>query len=190
MDPVWWALKLTSPTKISASATLEIEECSPFASIIHYEFPAREDMPPVKVHWYDGGILPERPEELEAGRRMGDNDGGVIFVGEKGKLMCGCYSKNPRLIPETRMRDYKMPPKTLERVSGSHEQNWTNACKTGKKTCSPFDIAAPFTEMILLGNIAVRTQRELAWDAGKMEFVNDPEATQFINPPSREGWKV
>ena len=84
-------------------------ESYPQASIVRYEFPEREGMPPLELTWYDGGLMPRRPAELEPGRQLGDKLGGVIFVGDKGKLICGSYGNSPRLIPESRMKDYKRP---------------------------------------------------------------------------------
>ena len=77
-------------------------------------------MPPVKLTWWDGGLMPPRPEELEEGRQMGDDNGGVLFIGEKGVLMCSCYCTSPRLIPESKMRAYHQPPKTMDRIPGRH----------------------------------------------------------------------
>lgn len=207
LDPVFWALKLKYPKAVFATATiwnsngLKIvnEETFPLASTIYYEFDAREDMPPVTVTWYDGGLLPPRPAELEAGRQMGDNSGGVLFIGDKGKLVCGSYGNGPRLIPEERMQEYKRPPKTIERIEGSHEQNWINACKSGKQACSNFDCAGPFTEMVLLGSVALRTCRiqgrtqmrdRLEWDGPNIKVTNVPEADKYIHKEYRQGWTL
>jgi len=101
LDPAFWALKLKAPTSIEACFTKgedykeKISETAPKSSIIYYQFPARDGMPPVKLTWYDGGLMPERPQELEEGRRMGGESGGTLFVGEKAKIMCGCYGRSP-----------------------------------------------------------------------------------------------
>jgi hypothetical protein len=199
LDCVWWSLKLNAPTKIEASCSWEIEDQFPFASMIHYDFEARGDMPPLKIHWYDGGLLPKRPEILEAGRRMGDNNGGVIFMGDKGSLMCGCYSSGPRLIPETDMKKYTPPAASIPRIETSHEMNWINACKTGEKAISDFSVAGPFTEMVLLGNLAVRcstegdsknTHRVVNWDSQNLKAVGAPELDELINTPYRDGWSL
>ena len=86
----------------------------PPSSTIHLTFPERGDLPPVKLHWYDGGLLPERPEDLEPERRLPES--GTIFVGDKGKMWCETYSESPRLIPETAMQAFTRPAKTLPRV--------------------------------------------------------------------------
>ena len=125
----------------------------------------------MKMHWYDGGILPERPEELELDRRLPES--GTIFVGEKGKLITETYSESPRLIPETRMKAYKRPKKTIPRVQGSHEQNWVDAIKGKTKATSNFDYSGPFTEAVLLGNVALMFPgTKLLWDGPNMKITN------------------
>jgi len=187
LDPVFSALKLGYPASVEACATKVNNETFPLASIVRYEFPARGDMPPVKLNWYDGGMKPPRPEELEPGRRMTS----VIFIGDKGKLMCGEYGDRPRLIPESKMKEYKRPPKTLPRVKGSHEQNWIDACKGGEPACSNFDYSGPFTESVVMGNLAIRRLgKKLLWDGKNMEVTNDDEANEYVNPPYRNGWSL
>jgi len=190
LDPVFWALKLGHPTSVEAYASKNNSETAhletaPLASIVHYKFPAREGMPPVKLSWYDGGLKPERPEDLEPGRKMRS----VVFVGDKGKIMSGEYGDSPRLIPETKMKEYNRPPKTLPRVEGTHEQNWIDACKNGTQACSNFDYAGPMTETIVMGNLAIRNPgQKLEWDGENMKVTNVPEANQYVNEPYREGW--
>ena len=162
-------------------------ETYPRASIIHYEFPARQGMPAVKVHWYDGKLLPDRPKELEQGRRMGSN--GVIFVGDNGKLMCGCYADNPQLIPYTKMKAYKKPKQTIPRVKASHEMDWVNAIKEGRQPSSNFDYAGPLSEMVLMGNLSLFFPgQKLLWDGANMKVTNVKQANKYINPPYRKGW--
>lgn len=197
MDAAFWVLDLRYPTSVQASCSAEVREMwkrmentetFPSASIVHYEFPSRGDMPPVKVHWHDGGILPEKPEELE-GRKFGDS--GTIFVGDKGKIMCGEYGDGPRIIPESKMREYKRPAKTLPRITVSHEQNWIDACKGGEAACSNFDYSGPFTEMVVMGNLAIRLPgRRLKWDGKNMKMTNNEAANEYVNPPYRQGWSL
>ncbi|MHC4132408.1 MAG: Gfo/Idh/MocA family protein [Planctomycetota bacterium] len=200
LDPVFSALKLKYPTSVQGSCSTyvalgkmwekeENKESFPRASVVHYHFPAREGMPPLKLHWYDGGIIPEIPEEFEIKRKLPES--GSIFVGEKGLLLSRTYGESPRIVPETKMREYQRPPKTLERVEGSHEQNWIRACKGGKPAGSNFDYSGPMTETVVMGNLAIRyPQKKLEWDGEKMEFTNFPEANQFANPPMRDGWSL
>ena len=149
-------------------------------------------MPPVDFTWYDGGLTPPRPAELEPGRRMGDGGGGVLFVGDEGKLMCGTYGSNPRIIPEAKMRDYTRPEKTIPRSPGIYEE-WIEAIKAGKKSTSDFSYAGPLTEAMLLGNIAIRLQEKrtiLEWDPENMEFPNMPEANDLVHKEYRQGWSL
>lgn len=138
--------------------------------------------------------MPPRPEELEPGRMMGDSDGGVLFIGDKGKLMCGCYGKNPRLIPETKMREYMRPAPTLERIPddiGGHEKDWVRACKGSKPASSNFDYSGVLSEIVLMGNLAVRfPQKKLLWDGQKMEVTNDADANAYVRREYRQGWTL
>ena len=162
------------------------------AEMVTYEFLARGKMPPVKLTWYDGGLMPVRPKELESGRLMGDEGGGCLFVGDKGMLMCGTYGENPRLLPEKLMLDYERPDKTIPRSAGIHEE-WIAAIKAGTKSTTDFEYSGTLTEVMLLGNIALRMQESktvLEWDGDKMEFPNLPEANQYIHKEYREGWSL
>jgi len=187
VDTPVWALKLGHPISIEASSSPVNGETYPLAAIIRYHFPPRENMPAVKMNWYSGGLMPPHPEDMEEGRRMGDGDGGVLFIGEKGKLMCGTYGLNPRLIPESKMQEYTRPPKTIPRVEGIHE-DWVEACKGGRPACSNFNISGPLSEIVLLGNIALRTGKKLTWDGDNMTFTNAPEADEYIHRTYRDGW--
>jgi predicted dehydrogenase len=189
LDAVFWALKLGHPITVEASSTNLNEETHPIASIVRYKFPARGNLPPLTLTWYDG-LKPPRPEELEEGRRMGHEEGGVLFKGDNGKLMCGVYGESPRLIPESKMKAYKQPAKTLPRVTGTHEQNWVRACKSGKPTGANFDYSGPLTEVVLLGNIAKRMDRKLSWDGENMKVTNVPEANELVRLPYRNGWTL
>lgn len=189
IDPAFWALKLTAPTSVEAISTPVNAETAPIVSKVDYEFPARGDMPPVKMTWYDGELRPTNPEVLEPGRRMGSKNGGTLFVGDKGMLMCGCYGKNPRLIPETKMKEYKRPPKTIPRVEGHHE-SWLDACKGGTPASSNFDYSGPLTETVLLGNIAIRTGRKIYWDAKNLKVTNIEEANKYVRDEYRQGYRL
>ncbi|MEN6311396.1 MAG: Gfo/Idh/MocA family oxidoreductase [Acidobacteriota bacterium] len=194
MDQPFWALKLGSPTSVQASSTPFTKDCYPWAEAVTYEFPARGAMPPVKLTWWDGGLMPPRPAELEPGLMMGDSDGGVLFCGDKGKLMCGVYGSSPRLIPATRMQEYRKPEKTIPRSPGIREE-WIEAIKKGKgaKSTTDFSYSGPLTEAMLLANIAVRMKDKnttLLWDGEKMEFTNVPEANQFLHFNYRSGWSL
>jgi hypothetical protein len=187
LDPAYWSLKLVAPTAIEASSTKVFDETLPLASLIHYDFPARGDLPPVKLHWYDGGLTPKRPEELESTRHY--EDSGSLLVGDKGTIMVGTYGGGPRIIPEAKMKDYKMPAKSLPRSPGHHAE-WIEACKTGKPTGSNFETAALLTEICILGTIALRAGKRLEWDAARMAFTNEPDANKYLQREYRQGWSL
>jgi predicted dehydrogenase len=207
MDASYSVLKLGSPTSVLASVAYNVVEVKrpdgttssqrlryndsfPPATVVHYNFPARgKKLPALKFHWYDGGILPERPEELEPERRLPES--GTIFVGTKGKLISETYSESPRLIPEKRMQAYKLPKKTVPRIVGTHEQNWIDTIKGKTKATSPFDYAGPFTETVLLGNLAIAFPgTKLQWDGAGMKVTNNADANALVQHKYREGWKL
>jgi len=191
MDSAIWALKLGAPTSVEACVSSRVvknwekaanKETYPDASIVRYEFGARGDMPAVKLAWYDGGLKPARPAELEPERNLGAN--GVIFIGDKGVMMEG------RIIPESKMKDFERPPRTIPRVTGTHEQNWIDACKGGPAAGSNFEYAGPLTETVLLGNIAIRAGKRLEWDSASMKITNVPEANELVGRKYRAGWNL
>ena len=189
LDPVFRALKLGYPTSVEACCTLVNNETYPVASRVTYEFPARGDLVPVKLHWYDGGMKPPRPPELEDGRKWDTN--GQLYIGSKGKMLGG------RLIPESRQKEYGKPPHKLERSPG-HYMEWVIACKGGKPAGSNFpDHAGLLAQVVLMGNIAIRPAlkdkllgTKLLWDAKEFKFTNMPEANQFLTKEYRQGWSL
>ena len=104
--------------------------------------------------------------------------------------MSGVYGESPRIIPEKRMREVTLPPKSLPRVRGSHEQDWVRACKTGTTAGADFAYSGPLTETCLLGNIAKRVDSRIAWDAESLKITNLPEANRFIQSEYRRGWEL
>lgn len=145
---------------------------------------------PVTLDWYDGGMTPPRPEELENSRELNREDG-ILFVGDKGKMLVeGWGGNSPRLIPEQRMKDYRLPPKTLPRSIG-HYQEWVQACKTGTPTRSNFEFAGPLTEAVLLGTVCVRVGgQKLDWDSAKLKVTNCPQANDLLHYEYRKGWSL
>jgi predicted dehydrogenase len=190
LAPVFSALRLGAPESVTASSTPVFKETVPLASIVHYQFPAHDDRPPVKLHWYDGGLLPARPEELEDGRDLNPEDG-ILFIGDQGKILVdGWGGESPRLIPDTAMKAYRRPPKTLPRSIG-HHQEWIKACKEGAPTRSSFDFAGPLTEAVLLGMVCVRNGGEkLAWDSANLKITNALEANRLLHYEYRKGWTL
>ncbi len=204
LDPVFWALKLKYPVSVEGcisaywqefwKKTEPKNESFPRSSIARFKFPAREGMPEVRLTWWDGGLLPQRPDELEPGERMGDSDGGVLFIGDKGVLMCGCYGRNPQLLPAKRMKEFKPPAPRIDRIPDGekgHEQDWVRACKGGKSASSNFDYSGPLSEMVLMGNLAIRfPNRLLLWDGEKMAVTNDADANAYVRRQYRQGWSL
>lgn len=190
LAPVFAALELGAPTTIRASSTPVFPDSVPLASLVHYEFPARGNRPPVTLHWYDGGLLPDRPAEFEEGREL-DPEDGILFVGDQGKmLVTGWGGENPRLIPESRHQAYQRPPKTLPRSIGHHAE-WIAACKGGPAPRSSFDFAGPLTEAVLLGSVCVRHGgEELHWDPENLRITNAPEANALLHYEYRSGWTL
>ena len=186
MDACYWALDLKYPTSVSAESSLVNNETGPAWSIITYEFPARGDKPPVKLVWYDGGKKPEKPKDLEPNRNLAKV--GQLLIGEKGTIMDTTdYCNSPRLIPESAMKAFKRPEKTIPRVPrGNHYQEWINAIKGGPKPGSNFDYAGPFSEVVLMGNLALRVGKKVEWDGDNMRCTNIPEANQYVTKTYRK----
>lgn len=185
MDPIFMALNLKYPSKVQASSTLFNTESPPLAETVKYVFPERPkfknvEMPEVTVTWWDGGLLPPRPEELPAGETMArDSNGGCLLIGSKGKIMVGCYGRKPFLLPLDYDESYQRPAPELRRVILSHEMDWVRACKESPESrieaSSYFGYAGPMNEMVVMGVVAVRLQdlkRELEWDGENMRFTN------------------
>jgi len=188
LDAVVWSLKLDAPETIEGTSCGLNPDTQPLSAIVTYHFPARGDRLPVKLTWYEG-TRPPRPEELEEGRNM-PAEGGAVFKGTKGKIMCGVYGDGPRLIPEQLMQEAARPEKTIPRVEGTHEQDWVRACKDGKKAGACFEYSGPLTEICLLGNVAKRLDTRIAWDAANLRVINNPAAEVLIRRPYREGWAL
>ncbi|GHU64474.1 dehydrogenase [Bacteroidia bacterium] len=181
LHPVFKGLKLTYPTKVEGSSTLLLNECAPQAQHVKLTYPARDNLakvglPEVEVHWYDGGLLPDRPVGFPVSKQlMGSGGGLVIFHGTKDTLISNCYGADPWLISGRKPN----VPKTERRVTTSHEMDWVRACKESPSSRVPsksdFAEAGPFNEMVVMGVLAVRLQslnKELLWDGANMKFTN------------------
>jgi hypothetical protein len=195
-DPVFRALKLGAPLSVEASSTRVNNETYPLASMVTYHFPARGEMPPVKLVWYDGGLRPPRPDELEEDQEMGA--GGHMLIGDKGKILTYRTQAHRgfNLLPESRANAYGTPPRKLARSIGHHKE-WIAACKGGPAAGSNFDWAGPLAEAVLLGNVALRLQlreelttKKLLWDGAQMRFTNSSEANKFLRTEYRAGWSL
>jgi predicted dehydrogenase len=188
-DPAFFCLDLGAPIAAEAETSGVNNETFPKWQIITYYFAARGDQPAVKLIWYDGGKMPPRPPELEPDRKLEDN--GIMFVGDKGTILCGGWAGAPRIIPESKMQAYKRPPKTLPRSPGHHKE-WIQACKDNnpKGALAGFEYSGPFTEALLVGNLAVRLGKKIEWDTKNMKALNAPEADKYINKEYRKGWAI
>lgn len=189
-------------------------DSGPIASHITLTFKGKNGKPDVELHWMDGGIQPTRPAELGPNEMMGDGGNGVIFHGTKGKMMCGTYGIDPKLLPTSRTNEAKVP-KTIARVPGGddgHYAAWVEAAIAGygsdkaKNLSSHFDIAGPLTESVLMGNLAIRSYDiqkkkgndfeypgrfiKLLWDGPNMKITNFDEANQFVKRTYRDGWSL
>ncbi|WP_038007914.1 Gfo/Idh/MocA family protein [Terrimonas ferruginea] len=219
MDPIYRILPILYPDSAECSvsnvwkdmwAEGNYVDSAPPSSIIHLNYPRTDGKGKIKVSWYDGGLLPQLPEELLPGEPFGNWDGGVLLVGKKGKLLLDCYGANPRLLPTRLMKETKMPAEKIKRVPEGHYIQWVNACIAGYGkgvTSSPFEYAGPFTESILMGNLAIRSwmmlnpkrkgwedkyvgRKKLLWDAKNMKVTNFDEANEFVKRSYREGWSL
>ena len=179
------ALKLGYPTRVEASSTLLLRDCAPNAQHVKFIFPARENMPKlampeVEVHWYDGGMMPDRPKGFPEGKElMGPGGGLTIFHGTKDTLICGCYGQEPFLLSGRVPNAPKVCRRVANAMGGGHEQDWIRACKESAssrvQTKSNFLEAGPFNEMVVMGVLAVRLQalnKTLEWDGQNMQFTN------------------
>jgi predicted dehydrogenase len=191
LDPVYWALKLGHPDSIEATSTLEAEptwgETYPTASTITYRFPARGDMPPVKITWYDGGLQPPLPEEFSADRKFIEN--GALFIGDKGKLYSPTF-ETPEVFPAALASAAEHAPRVLPRSPG-HCAEWVGAAKgDGTKCEAGFDYSTGLTEFILLGTIAAQVNERLEWDGPNMKILNNPKADELVHHKYRSGWSL
>jgi predicted dehydrogenase len=169
--------------KDSGDATTEM---FPTSSIIRWDIPTRAGMPPCKIFWYDGGYYPSREIcELAAGQEFPDN--GAIFIGDKGKM-----TGEPRLMSEEQRKDFKIPEPSIPRCASNHFAEWVTACKGGRAAFSNFDHAGPLTEMVLLGNLAIRAGvgKKVQWDGPNMKSTNLPELNRFVQRKYRNGWSL
>jgi len=181
MDLPFWALKLRYPTQCEAEGPEVDLDSTPNGLIVHYEFPERAGLPPVKLTWYDGNLTPKKV----AGQRVPGS--GVMFVGSKGKMFAdyGSY----RLFPTEKFADFKPPEPTIPRSIGHHAE-WIKACKDGSPTTCNFDYSGALTESVLLGTVAYRVGKKLDWDGANLRATNCPEADKYISKKYRPGWEV
>ena len=178
MDLPFWALRLRHPDKVAAEGPPVHPACAGRDLTVHYEFPARDALPPVKLTWYDGVKKPAILKE----RDLPDWSNGVLFVGDKGMLMAD-YGRH-ELLPEKDFAGFT-PPKPFIPESEGHYKEWVEACKTGGRTSCSFDYSGALTEAVLLGNVSYRLGKPVTWDAKALRAVNEPDAERFIHKEYR-----
>lgn len=181
MDLPFWALKLRHPISCVAEGPEVHPETCPLGLTVHYEFPARDKMPPVKFTWSDGNQI---PKELH-GQRV--RSSGVFFVGTEGMMFAdyGSY----RLYPEEKFAKYEPPAPSIPRSIGHHAE-WIKACKDGSPTTCNFDYSGALSETVLLGNVAYRSGEKLQWDGANLKATNSEKANQYIRKEYRKGWEI
>ncbi len=181
------AFDLPLPSRIEAHAAGMMDsEIAPHGSIIYYTFPGSGGRPPIRMTWYDGGLMPQTHEALG---NFPLPKRGCMFIGEKGVIQCDGGGGAPRLFPDARRAEYKKPAPKLKRSNGHHRE-WIDACKGGDPATSPFAYAAHLTEIALLGLLSLRTQKPVNWDATAMKATGLPAADAFIKETYRKGWEV
>ncbi len=181
-DLAFWALKLRHPTTVEAQGPVHPESAARW-TIARHEYPAREDLPPVTLTWYNGGGYPPLVKEKDV-PQWGS---AVLFVGSEGMLIAD-YGKR-KLLPESKFADFKAPEPSIPDSIGHHRE-WVEACKTGGPTTCNFDYSGALTEAALLSNVALRTGQKLPWDAEKLKATNCPEADAYIRRQYRDGWTL
>ncbi len=213
IDPAFKTVGLGYPSEVECSVVNLSEDLwnasyrpdsFPAASALKLKFPGKGGKPDVLLRWMDGGLVPERPEELGPDDAMGDWGGGAIIVGTKGKLMCSTYGENPVLLPQSRNKNITVK-QTIARVPEGHYVQWVNACIAGygkKELSSSFDYAGPLTETILMGNLALQAwnikgakgdfngRKKLMWDAKNMKITNFDEANRFVKREYKNGYTL
>lgn len=194
IDTPYWALGLGAPEKVTVDMAEEANDIhTPNGSVVHYHFGARGDKPPVKLSWYEGPTKPKAPEGYDWPIK---GSGGLIMVGEGGKGIChdGMRPNSPRLYPQAKWQEYrenpdKRVPKTLKRVRGIHK-DWVDTIRNGGTSVTDFGYSAPLTETIILGTLAIRTGKDLAWHPENLTIKGNDAANALVNVEAREGWRV
>lgn len=190
LDGAYYALDLGSPTRVEAVSANQTAISPPTASVVTYHFPARGALSKVRLTWYDGGLQPRLPDELEAGRLLEPN--GTLIVGTEATVLADARYERVRIIPDAKMAALAptLPAKTIPRVEGGHFAEWVRACKGGVAAGSNFDYAAGLVEVALLGNIAIRARRPIDWDSAAMRVRDNAEASRLVTKDYRPGFGV
>jgi predicted dehydrogenase len=193
LDHPFWSLKLGLPTTIETLSTPFNRVCYPHATTTYYQFPARGSMPPVRLTWYDGGFTPPKPEEI--GDEPLNGEGGILYIGSKGRMLQDTYGLNPRLLPESLHASAGVPKQVLPRIPHeAHEMNWIDAIRGRQEISCPFEYAAPLTEVMLLGIASLRAGGKIHYDGAAMRITNTPrtgeDPNQYLSREYRRGWEI
>jgi predicted dehydrogenase len=186
MDTAYWALDLRNPSVVETFGDGMTEDSPPKWSIIRYEFPALGNRGPVKMFWYDGGMRPGM--KLPADIYLPTKDGGTLLIGDGGMMIC-TYLRPPVFTDTEKAQSYRPPTPSIARPIQHHAQ-WVKAATGGPPATSNFDYSGPLTELVLLGNAAIRAQKKLEYDAASGRFTNAPDANQYLSREYRKGWEV
>ena len=203
-DSAVWSMKLSDAKTIGVEAEQEgnSDETGPHWSTVTFKFGPRGALPPITVKWLDGRKptkaadgsvkynipnLPPRPEELEPDRKMPSN--GSMFIGDKGTILVS-DATSWHIVPEEKMKAFKKPDQTIP-TSPGHKKEWLQAIKGGPPAMSNFaDSGGPLAELVLLGNLAVRTGERFEWDPVNLKAKNCPKADQYVRREYRKGWEL
>ncbi len=161
----------------------------PASCVVRFKFPEQESLPPFDLYWHDGGMKPPTPDELEEDNRELDREG-MMFVGEKGKILAGFRGQNPRIIPERKMKEYLGDEEIPEEEGDRGDKFWIDAFKSRTQGPGSFWHAGTVTETTNLGAIALRARKKIAWDSKNMKVTNDEEANKFLYREYRAGWEL
>jgi predicted dehydrogenase len=191
MDMPFWALDLKYPTRVEAESEGNTPISAPTASTVRYQFPAGKYSGDLEFSWYDGGRMPTADVLSESGMTSKEVAGkfDLVMVGEKGKMFFNRSNLNWLITPVSVLEDFKAPEPSIPRVA-NEDAEWIEACKGGSPALSRFENAGPFTETVLLGNLAIRLDEPVEWDGPAMKAVGCPRADRYIHRSYRRGWKL
>jgi hypothetical protein len=217
METPFGVLDLSYPSEAEASCTTnwvgdfveaDYRASCPASSLVRLKFNTPEHGD-IALNWYDGGIMPDLPDELKDDERIGDNGGGSVFYGTRGILVCDVYSRNARLLPSEMMGMLNKPVPYLKRIEGDtngHQRNWVEACINGGETSSDFKRSGPLTEAVLMGNLAIKAfqykekneegrfiypgRKKIMWDGANMKVTNYDLANEWVHGSYRQGWEL
>jgi predicted dehydrogenase len=197
-DPANWSLQLSTvgPTSVELiSEEGNNKDSFPKKEVLKYEFPARGSQPPITLYWHDGGNLPEYPAGVAKTEKLGEGDNGTLMIGTKGVITCDTYGDNPRILRDGKLVKADNVPQKYPRIEGAKAlqsyKEWTDGIKNKTKPGSNFDYSGPFTEWVVMGNLAARFPgQKLLWDAKNMKVTNVADANQYIHRKNRKGWEL